>query len=291
MGSVTSPKARLEPARPLMFLTAYVDESGTHGADSPLTILAGHVAEAWQWRDFERRWAKILAKYGLTHVHAKDVRGRHGEFRGWSSEKQDAFVHEVHALMQRRTRYGFVVALRNEDYDRFYVAGERPRKVPLDTRYGLCFRQMLGWLSTRCYELFPDEKSIRLNIVMESGHINSGDVDRIFALFRRHAEERQRATVGTVTFADKKSAAGLQAADMFAYLFFREEQIGTPDHPPKPFAGSTLQQAQAEAPQKAPVFRLFLDEKVLRASKQYVLDEIAERHAHGRRRSNAKPAS
>jgi hypothetical protein len=272
-----------------MFLTVYVDESGTHGRESPVTILAGHVGEAWQWRDFEKRWDKLLAKYNVSHVHGIDLRGRRGEFRGWFPDKQDAFVREIHDLMQRRTRFGFVLTMRNEDYDRFYVAGERPKKIPLDSRYGLAFRQLISWLSEQCHSLWPGEKRVRLNVVMESGHANRGDVDRILKLFRERAADHQRDVVGTVTFADKKSAAGLQAADMLAYVFFREERDGNPEFPPKKFQGKTLKQAQSEAPQKAPLFRLELTEAVLRRAKQHVLDEIEARRAYGSRRT--KPTS
>jgi hypothetical protein len=48
---------RWEPDRQFMILTSYLDESGTHGGD--VTIMAGFLADARQWRKFEKRTTKL----------------------------------------------------------------------------------------------------------------------------------------------------------------------------------------------------------------------------------------
>jgi hypothetical protein len=37
-----------------MVMTAYFDESGTHGAESPLVAVAGFIANLEQWSAYER---------------------------------------------------------------------------------------------------------------------------------------------------------------------------------------------------------------------------------------------
>ena len=46
--------------------TAYFDESGTHaGAD--VSVMAGFVDDARQWRNFEKRVSKLFARFRVEH--------------------------------------------------------------------------------------------------------------------------------------------------------------------------------------------------------------------------------
>jgi hypothetical protein len=53
---------RWEPERIFVILTAYLDESGTHG-DSPITVMAGVMANATQWARFE---AEFVVRHQQT---------------------------------------------------------------------------------------------------------------------------------------------------------------------------------------------------------------------------------
>ena len=44
---------RWEPERQFLILTSYLEESGTHGG--ALSVMAGFLADARQWRKFEKR--------------------------------------------------------------------------------------------------------------------------------------------------------------------------------------------------------------------------------------------
>jgi hypothetical protein len=43
-----------------MAMTAYFDESGTHGAESPVVLVAGFIASPEQWTLFERDLSLLL---------------------------------------------------------------------------------------------------------------------------------------------------------------------------------------------------------------------------------------
>ena len=45
--------------RRFVVITGYFDESGTHGS-SPLSLMAGHVGDARQWRNFEKRSEEVI---------------------------------------------------------------------------------------------------------------------------------------------------------------------------------------------------------------------------------------
>ncbi len=51
--------------------TAYFDESGTHaGAD--VSVIAGFVGDARQWRNFEKRVSKLFARFRVDVFHNID---------------------------------------------------------------------------------------------------------------------------------------------------------------------------------------------------------------------------
>ncbi len=70
-----------------MILTAYIDESGTHGP-SPVSVMAGYVADARQWHKFDKRTSKLFRRYGVDICHAIDLKRGDGAFRGWSVDKK-----------------------------------------------------------------------------------------------------------------------------------------------------------------------------------------------------------
>ena len=49
-----------------MILTGYFDESGTH-AGSELTLMAGFVGDARQWRKFEKRAGKLFGRFRVRY--------------------------------------------------------------------------------------------------------------------------------------------------------------------------------------------------------------------------------
>jgi hypothetical protein len=64
-----------------MDFTAYFDESGTH-AGSPVSVMAGFVGDARQWRKFEKRAAKLFRRFRVDVFHTIDVRRTDKDFAG-----------------------------------------------------------------------------------------------------------------------------------------------------------------------------------------------------------------
>ena len=55
-----------------MVMTAYLDESGTHGKQSPTVIIAGFIADVAGWAGYERELGNLLTDYGIKVFHAKN---------------------------------------------------------------------------------------------------------------------------------------------------------------------------------------------------------------------------
>jgi hypothetical protein len=73
-----------------MILTAYIDESGTHGG-SPVSTMAAYLADARQWRKYEKRARKLFARFRVTEFHMVDVRRGDKDFSGWSVDRKIDF--------------------------------------------------------------------------------------------------------------------------------------------------------------------------------------------------------
>lgn len=208
----------LKPGNPagtiFMIFTAYYDESGTHG-DSPITVLAGFVGNANDWVDFEIEWRKILKKYNITHVHAKHLWHRQGQYKKWSiDQSEDLWCDIIYIIQERKQIFVSKTVLRSDDYEHFYMLDGKAPKERLDSKYALCFRSFLYFYPKSHYEQYPIGS---VNFVLESGHRNAGDAIRIFNEIKDNRSLPWRGAIGSLTFGEKQEFPALQAADVLAY--------------------------------------------------------------------------
>jgi hypothetical protein len=157
-----------------VIFTAYFDEADTHGP-SPTIILAAHIGHAYQWRRFEIKLKPLQGQYGFTIFHVKDFKARTKEFSGWDDQKCDRLVSDLTDLIRENLTLGMVVFLEHRRYMNEYRAPPVPRKMNLNSQYGVCFRaclrELLRVIKARKYR-------DNLNIVMENGHPNVEDCRR-----------------------------------------------------------------------------------------------------------------
>jgi hypothetical protein len=77
----------------------------------------------------------------------------------------------------------------------------------------------------------------RLNVVLESGHKNAGDVIRLYDFFKKRLGTSTNRSLAGLTFEDKADCLPLAAADLFAYSVHGQETgakpIGVPGKPLK----------------------------------------------------------
>jgi Protein of unknown function (DUF3800) len=266
-----------------VIVTVYIDESGTH--ESGLTIMGGWVGSLAQWYAFDPKWTKLLKRNGLTYFHSRKMRQSKGEFKGWKREKKFAFTQDAADLALKHLEFGFTIALPDAAYYEHYVAGYRPKEIPLDSRYGLCFRYCLSLVPGLAKDAFG-RRELDINFVLETGHKNAGDADRIFNRvktqgLKNSAEIEIVKMLNTILFADKIAFPGLQVADVNAYSAYQHESGA------RPLETMTLEPESAvkdaKRIQKTPIFRLELRETELKLFKSFVLAEIEDRK--GRRSS------
>lgn len=203
---------RWEPERLFVILTAYFDEADTHGP-APTVILACFVGHAYQWERFEKRLIKLRRKFGFTVFHTKHFRSRSGEFSGWSEPRRQELIAALIQLVSKYLIGGISVHLERDRYLNEYRAPPIPRKLHLDSQYGVCFR---GCLAALLEVLEERGNKDRLNVVMERGHTNVWDCERIFNDLKSRFKRLGSDLLGSWTVETKDSCAPLMVADMLA---------------------------------------------------------------------------
>jgi hypothetical protein len=160
-----------------MPMVGYFDESGTHGAEAPVMIVAGFIASLEQWTAYERDLAVLFTEYGVKKFHAKELRARKGDFKGWPSGKVAKFNSRFLRLADDHLACGFSTVLPADSYRRIYSAGAVLRSARRDTQYALCVRAAL-WKSITLMQDRPADWP--LNLVFENGTGHEVDAFRAF---------------------------------------------------------------------------------------------------------------
>jgi hypothetical protein len=192
-----------------LIFTAYFDESDTHGP-APNLVMAAFLGSARQWELFGRKISALQRRDGFRVFHAKDFRAGAGEFRGWSQPKRDRLLNDLAVAIRDGLTEGVTITLPRALYEREYRSPPIPKAMRLDSQYGVCFRLCLYMLIQR---LNRDQEHYKLHVVIEAGHKNVRDVERIFNEVKSAHEENGSKILGTITIAKKSECSELMIAD------------------------------------------------------------------------------
>lgn len=205
--------------------TGYLDESGTHDG-SPLTVMGGLLGRVEQWKEFEKQFSQLQTDYGFRVWHTKKFKRKAGDFQGWTDEK----CHDLYWALQKVAGIGLTDAvattLNNASYDADYKFGFVPKKARFDTKYGLCFRVCLIHFVQEVLKRKRRDRIPPLHIVLEAGHANCGDAQRIFLDEKSRYERAGLPVLHTLTVADKDDCTQLMMADFAAHTEYIREKRG-----------------------------------------------------------------
>jgi len=209
----------------LLIYTGYLDESGTHDG-SPITVMGGVLANAKQWARFETEFADIKKRHGFKIFHTKKFKARRGDFTGWSDDQMFALLKDMANLTQDAFTEGVAMKLDNSAYVEEYKSGDRPKKLQLDSKWGLCFRQCLIFFMLQVEKRQHRKWWPHLHVVVESGAANVGAAISIFGEMKRKLESLGCDMFQTITIADKDKCDPLMAADFVAHMRYAVEMKG-----------------------------------------------------------------
>jgi len=198
-----------------VIFTANFDETDTHGP-KPTVILADFVGHTYQWQRFNKKLARLQAAYDFNVFHATDFKSKRREFSGWSDEKCAALIADLVALVRDNLALGITVALPCDRFMNEYRAPPIPSKMHMDSQYGACFRACMGYLIDF---LALRQHRDTLNIVIERGHPNVRDCERIFDDLKRRFHNIGVNSLGSFTIERKDTWPPLMVADMLAHTY------------------------------------------------------------------------
>jgi hypothetical protein len=128
-------------------------------------------------------------------------------------------VHDLTVLVRDNLTEGVTIHLERLRYEEEYRKPPIPKRMSLDSQYGVCFRACMAHLIAI---ILRDGKKHLLDAVIEGGHKNVGDTVRIFedmkALVRRRLNTELLRNIRVVK---KQEAAPLMLADFLAFTYSR----------------------------------------------------------------------
>ena len=195
-------------------LTGYLDESGTHDGEAAI-VMGGFLARADQWKQFQIAFDKVKERRGFRVFHTVKFKNKKGDFKGWNDDQVAELLLDLRQLTSFGLTDSVAITLDNESFKTQYKGDGTPRKGRLDSAYGLCFRMCLYYFILEAMKRKRRGKFPDLHIVLEAGHRNSGDAERIFLEVKT-----EFASVGllkTLKLADKDECDPLMMADFAAH--------------------------------------------------------------------------
>jgi len=133
------PGLTYEPERLFAMLIAYLDDSQAPDG-SPIYVIAGYVATATQWDQFERAWAAFLALERVECWSMRKFAQQKPPFdrgEGW----RDWVIREAIKIINGHTLFGAYAAVASDEY-RSILSAEDRRSLG-GHEYPLCYQLCL----------------------------------------------------------------------------------------------------------------------------------------------------
>jgi hypothetical protein len=225
--------------RPLLMLTAYLDESQDSKRERFL-VVAGFLAPADVWAPFWKEWDEALTDEDIPAFHAKDCEHGKSHFEGFSPERraeiQRRFIGIITAhpgLLGHGTAIELPAyeELRPELRRFFQIVPGGPVSGDTSDPYFFAWQLTIQLIAKLPWvEDLPSEE--RIAFVFDQNDFKGRALDSFAGL--RHARRvLYRHRLGTIAFDDHRIIKPLQAADILAYELFRFAEDQTGGRPPR----------------------------------------------------------
>ena len=191
----------------MAFLRAYIDESGIHDG-SDVTAVATIISRPLLWQKWTREWN--AAKAPIKIFHAVDCANLKREFLGWEPPERDRYVANLLPVIGRFQFAGHVTGIDNRDVEKL-----RPEFPKIGKHIRLPYITCLQIALHRTLDYLNDQGSTDRVAFVHEDNDYKGEALQCFDWMK--ALPAYNAREMSFTFASKKSAPPLQAADCFAY--------------------------------------------------------------------------
>ena len=193
-----------------MALVCYLDDSGNK--EDPIITLAGYIAPAHDWHNFEVHARAAFDAIDLPYLHTVDLHMRKGEFKGWTREQTAEFANVFYKIIVQHVYAGFEFSVLKSTFEaRKSDYNIEHQSSPL----GFCLHGIVHRLvKDEAIKSVLEPPDVNLSFVVERGHKNNNDIRRRFDNIKKQDPER----FGSISFEPKQKRIALQAADFLAYF-------------------------------------------------------------------------
>lgn len=208
---------REQPNGWLAMLTAYFDDSGTHG-HSNIVLMAGVFGTEAEMRSLELLWQHVLddpldgRKPPVGRFHMAECQDSRGEFEGWKRVEVDYFCHKLQDAILESGVAAYGMCCSRQDWDDV-VTGDM--RAILGDAEGFavrnCFVKAIEWAKANTFD--PE-----MTFVFDDRPQKMRETKVVFDAFERHTPYPHLAGIAFLT---SHKVRPLQAADMIAWELYQ----------------------------------------------------------------------
>ncbi|MCH8994553.1 MAG: DUF3800 domain-containing protein [Chloroflexi bacterium] len=225
---------------------AYADDSGTHKG-SEFCLVAGYIGSPRQWKLFRRDWREALGD--VPEFHAKDFfpraawKSSESPYHGWDERQAAAFLDRLLGIIDSYDLRPIGGATKTEDFfslteaQRTWITGAtlltRTHVHAGEAEITDKVVQHEGSPQRPYFVVFPaffveamratkSAKKPRIHFYFDRQGAAEVRAKEAFDLFKQHLEIPEAANLASLTYAESDEEVGLQAADLYAYVWNRK---------------------------------------------------------------------
>ena len=225
---------------------AYADDSGTH-RDSVCSVVAGYIGSPRQWKGMRRDWRQALGD--IQEFHATDFfqperwRSTKSPYHGWSDHRADSFLGSLLSVINQ---YGIIPiggAVLTEAFfsytaeDRVWLTGANlitmarmhegePEVIDKlakhegspERPYFIIFPGFL----VEALRITSKKEKPRIHFYFDRQKDAEAHAKEAFDRFKERTSMPEKENLATITYAESVDEEGLQAADLYAYVWYRK---------------------------------------------------------------------
>jgi hypothetical protein len=214
----------------------FFDDSGSEPT-TPVFVLAGFLASAQDWADFNNHWQSALdlpprlEYFKMVEAATLRPKTQFSRDRGWTEEKRDERVRKLTHVIREHVKLRISASIRHDHFAKYYRSLPAiGRRLATDNPYPYLFSRLMAEQL-----VFSHRKNLlhKHDIVMDEQTGMEAEIREQWPDFKRFTKEHGRPQYGDLIgsqpyFFDDKQFLPLQAADLYAWHVRDSIQHGRP---------------------------------------------------------------
>lgn len=210
-------------------IKAFCDESYAHPetvGDKPF-VIAGYLAPARVWMEFEGWWNLRLKREGLTDFHMAACEGGYDQFKDMDRPERERLQREFIGIINGLKLIGVAagvsqtaLASAREELSKYRVRRTGEKQYMVEP-YLFAFEVCVDWMIAYIKDLPEYEK---IAFIFDQQNEFEGRAHKVLSILVNAEQYRNRQRIGPLTYETKttRGCIGIQAADILAYEVMRE---------------------------------------------------------------------